>query len=203
MVDLTRGERGTRGTAEIRAAEADAAFQVLGMDFRENARPRRHDVAGHAGKAARRGRVHPPPQAAARAHALDQRPPSRSRRRGPAREAGDVPLPARPISRPKANRTRPCGSCISPRTGWSRATSTWTSPNFYEHKLRAARCYASQFHRPDSTEPKTFISRPEFWADLEARHRYNGYQIGVKYAEAFLVREKLEIDDPMSFFCGK
>lgn len=36
IVDLTRGELGTRGSAEIRHAEASAAAQVLGVAVREN-----------------------------------------------------------------------------------------------------------------------------------------------------------------------
>ncbi|MDM1044476.1 bacillithiol biosynthesis deacetylase BshB1 [Myroides sp. 1354] len=36
IVDLTRGELGTRGSAEIRAQEAAAAAQVLGVVVREN-----------------------------------------------------------------------------------------------------------------------------------------------------------------------
>ena len=36
IVDLTRGELGTRGSAEIRDAEAAAAAQVLGVHVREN-----------------------------------------------------------------------------------------------------------------------------------------------------------------------
>jgi len=36
IVDLTRGELGTRGSAELRAAEADAAAAVLGVAVREN-----------------------------------------------------------------------------------------------------------------------------------------------------------------------
>jgi bacillithiol biosynthesis deacetylase BshB1 len=36
IVDLTRGELGTRGTAEIRAREAAAAGEVLGVTYREN-----------------------------------------------------------------------------------------------------------------------------------------------------------------------
>src|SRR5262249_11716080 len=35
IVDLTRGEMGTRGTAEIRAAEAARAAEILGAEFRE------------------------------------------------------------------------------------------------------------------------------------------------------------------------
>ena len=36
IIDLTRGELGTRGTAEIRDAEAAAAAKILGIHFREN-----------------------------------------------------------------------------------------------------------------------------------------------------------------------
>jgi bacillithiol biosynthesis deacetylase BshB1 len=37
ILDLTRGETGTRGTPEVRAAEAGAAANVLGIAVRENA----------------------------------------------------------------------------------------------------------------------------------------------------------------------
>src|SRR4029079_7004946 len=36
IVDLTRGEMGTRGTPEIRDAEATAAAEVMGLEVREN-----------------------------------------------------------------------------------------------------------------------------------------------------------------------
>jgi bacillithiol biosynthesis deacetylase BshB1 len=36
ILDLTRGELGTRGTPEIRALEAEKAAQILGVSFREN-----------------------------------------------------------------------------------------------------------------------------------------------------------------------
>ena len=36
IVDLTRGELGTRGTAEIRDKESEAAAKILGVQFREN-----------------------------------------------------------------------------------------------------------------------------------------------------------------------
>ena len=38
IIDLTRGELGTRGTAESRDKEASAAGKVLGVDVRENLR---------------------------------------------------------------------------------------------------------------------------------------------------------------------
>ena len=36
VLDLTQGEMGTRGSAELRAAEADAAARVMGLAVREN-----------------------------------------------------------------------------------------------------------------------------------------------------------------------
>src|SRR5271156_5883709 len=36
VADLTRGELGTRGSAEIRAQEAAAAAEILGLTIREN-----------------------------------------------------------------------------------------------------------------------------------------------------------------------
>ena len=36
LVDLTRGELGTRGTAQIRLEEADSAAEIMGAEFREN-----------------------------------------------------------------------------------------------------------------------------------------------------------------------
>ena len=72
-------------------------------------------------------------------------------------------------------------------------------------KMSAIRAYASQFYRPDrpGSEPEpgeTLIGRPEFLELIEARDRRYGAQIGVKYGEAFLVREALRVDDPVVFF---
>src|SRR4051812_14221311 len=37
VLDLTRGELGTRGSAEIRSREAEVAAQIMGLTVRENA----------------------------------------------------------------------------------------------------------------------------------------------------------------------
>src|SRR6185436_16134024 len=36
IVDFTRGELGTRGNADLRKAEAEAASKILGLSVREN-----------------------------------------------------------------------------------------------------------------------------------------------------------------------
>lgn len=72
--------------------------------------------------------------------------------------------------------------------------------DFMEDKLEAVRAFTTQFHQPDSIEPQTFISRPEFLQELEAQNRYFGSLIGVRYAEPFVMREFLTIEDPVVYF---
>jgi bacillithiol biosynthesis deacetylase BshB1 len=77
----------------------------------------------------------------------------------------------------------------------------------HARKMDAIRAYGSQFHRPDPPGPPpgreagdTLISRPEFLDHIEVRDRRYGAQIGAKYGEPFLVRETLNVDDPVAFF---
>jgi len=72
--------------------------------------------------------------------------------------------------------------------------------DFYAQKILAAKAFTTQFYDPSSAEPSTYLSRPEFWEDLNARFRYFGMLIGVKYAEAFWMREKMRVDDPVKMF---
>lgn len=74
-----------------------------------------------------------------------------------------------------------------------------------DKKMAAIRAYASQFHIPGQADAgpgpgETLIGRPGFLELIEARDRRFGAQIGVKYGEPFLVREALKVDDPVAFF---
>ncbi len=76
----------------------------------------------------------------------------------------------------------------------------------FEQKMQAVRAYQSQFYRAEekaSSEPETAISHPAFLHHIEVRARQYGVYIGVKYAEPFLVREALAIDDPVALFDEK
>lgn len=58
----------------------------------------------------------------------------------------------------------------------------------FQIKIESAIAYSSQVHVPGispTNEPETRLSTPEFLEKLEARARYFGGLIGVKYAEAF------------------
>ena len=68
--------------------------------------------------------------------------------------------------------------------------------DYFDVKTAAIRAYSSQVFvkgKNDETEPATFISKPDFMEMLEARARYSGALIGVKYAEAYLAIEPVGI----------
>ncbi|MCX7929419.1 MAG: bacillithiol biosynthesis deacetylase BshB1 [Chlorobi bacterium] len=64
----------------------------------------------------------------------------------------------------------------------------------FDVKMEAIRAYASQVYVPEryqSNEPETVLSRPDFLEAITARARYWGSLIGTTYAEGFLTIEPL------------
>ena len=64
----------------------------------------------------------------------------------------------------------------------------------FEMKMKAINSYSSQFFNPKSTEPETFISKPGFIQYIESRAQFYGFQIGKQYGEPFFCEEKIELD---------
>lgn len=64
----------------------------------------------------------------------------------------------------------------------------------FETKMKAIRAYASQFHNPESKEPETFISGPDFISYIESRAHFYGFQIRKNYGEPFYCEEETELD---------
>lgn len=74
---------------------------------------------------------------------------------------------------------------------------------FHDRKVKAIQAYKSQFHNPEKDkygDEETNISRPEFLEAIITRAKQYGSYIGVKYGEPFLVREPMRLDDPVEFF---
>lgn len=65
----------------------------------------------------------------------------------------------------------------------------------FEIKMKAVRAHASQFHNPQSKEPETKLSRPDFLEIIETRCRYFGSKIGAKYGEPLISPFALGIDN--------
>ncbi len=73
----------------------------------------------------------------------------------------------------------------------------------FETKLKALMAYESQFGNPKDTNDSTYISGEPFLDLIETRSRYYGSKIGRKYGEAFLIKETLELQDPLTFLSSQ
>ena len=64
----------------------------------------------------------------------------------------------------------------------------------FDLKMKAVQAYSTQFHNPRSLEPETFISKPGFLNYIKSRAVFYGFQIGKNYGEAFFCEEEIEMD---------
>ncbi len=74
--------------------------------------------------------------------------------------------------------------------------------DFTRQRLDAIRCYGSQLFDPSSNEPPTKLSHPYFLERVENIHSFYGTLIGKKKGEAFHLKGVLEISDLVGHFTG-
>lgn len=200
LVECTRGELGTRGTPEMRAAEAQRAAEILGVTLRENL-----DMPDGAVAHTQQNILLV--VAAIRRHQprLMLIPPSFERHpdheavhrlaRAAAFTAGLANVHVEHNGKALAPHRPKAMFCFQQQYDLPQAPSFYVDiTNTWSDKLASIRAYASQFHVPEvyqSNEPQTFISRPGFVEELEARARYYGSRIGTTYAEAYLSVEPI------------
>jgi bacillithiol biosynthesis deacetylase BshB1 len=201
IVDLTRGERGSRGTAQTRAEEAVRASALLGLAERETLefpdtelRPTlelRKAVVG----AIRRHRprivlapapqdLHPDHAAAGTAVREAYYPSGMKHFDAP----GEPHRPAH-VFHYFMHDEQPTPLVVD-------VTPVW------ERRMEVARCYASQLDGAEGAAGAfpTLISRPDFLDRIEARARVWGRRAGVTFGEPLLVQDALAICDPAMLF---
>jgi bacillithiol biosynthesis deacetylase BshB1 len=190
VVDATRGELGSRGTPAIRAAEAAAAAEALGIATRENLGL----PDGHL-------RADDTDQRAAIVDCLRRlRPGVVLAMHGHARHPDHIALAALVAGAIKAAalhglRTASAAPAHSGMRLWWFEAELRIDPDLlvpaeavdWQRKLDAIRCYGSQLHQPGSAAPATTIAAPGFVDDIDLRGRYWGRQCGATFAEAFAV----------------
>jgi len=60
-----------------------------------------------------------------------------------------------------------------------------------EQKMEAIKAFSSQFYDPNSKEPETVLTKPEFLTHIKERCATWGYTIGAKYAEGFMAQKSI------------
>ena len=197
VLDMSRGEMGTRGTPEIRAIDALEAARVMGLDARLNLEQADGQIA--VDEETRRAMVRVlrsrAPKVLFTSH-WDDPHPDHAATSGLVREA------ARLATIRRYDEQSGMAAIKMPAIAHA-VYSRLVIPSFIvdvsefaEGKMNAIRAYASQFYSAQSKEPATRISEHGFLKQIEDRMSYYGSLIGVEAGEAFYVREALNVDDP-------
>lgn len=198
VLDMTRGEMGTRGTPEVRAEEARRAAQILKLDVRLNLeQPDGHVWLNEEARTSlvRVIRTHKP-KVIFTAHWDDPHPDHAATCRI-VREAARLASMRRYDEEAGLEAARMPSLAHSVFSRRLIPSFIVDVSDFVEEKMRAIQAHESQFFRADSQEPETRISEKGFLQQIEWRMRYYGSLIGAAAGEAFYVREALNVEDPV------
>jgi len=200
IIDLTKGELGTRGTAETRKKEADKAAKILGVEFRENMNFLDGFIVNdkaHQLEIIKVIRKYQPEIVLC--NAVDDRHTDHGKASQLVSDAcflsglvkietnSDVSNTSQAPWRPKS---------IYHYIQWKTL-----EPDFVvdislqiDQKMASVLAYATQFYNPNSKDPETPISSKNFVDSIRYRAADLGRLTGVSYAEGFNVERLPAID---------
>ena len=198
ILDLTQGEMGTRGSAEIRAAEAERAAKVLGVTVRENLELPDANITNELAtreklvRAIRRLR----PRVVI-APAIEGRHPDHRVTSQLVRDACFLSGLAKYAPGTEKHRPHKILHCLTYRQDFVRPSFVVDVSEDFEKKLEAVRCYASQFE--GATQAGEVYPNGETLEDVIRHHgRYYGTLIRRGYGEPYFTTELMVVDDVMS-----
>jgi len=200
IIDLTQGEMGTRGTIETRCNEASEAAKIIGVHVRENLKLRDgfflNDETNQF-KLIKSIRQYQPEIVIG--NVLEDRHPDHGR-------AGNLIYDACFLSGLSKIETKNDDGSLQekwrPKYLFHYLQDRFYEPDLivditevWEQRLESIKAYKTQFHNTDSQEPQTYISSPEFLEAIIARARLLGKRIGVQFAEGFISKKNIGIDN--------
>ena len=198
IIDLTKGELGTRGNATIRIKEALLAKDILGASIRENlgmqdgffVNDQTHQTA--IIKIIRQYRP-----TIILCNAPEDRHPDHGKA---AKLVADAAFLAG-LVKIQTTHDGMDQAPWRPSQVFHYIQSRNLKPNFVvdisahiNKKMESILAYSSQFFNPDSIEPNTFISSNAFLEFVKGRAKEFGQQIGVAYAEGFISEKMIGIN---------
>lgn len=200
IIDLTRGELGTRGSAEIRDEEAAAAAKILGVHHRENLKMA-DGFFTHSEENIRKiivvlRKFRP---SVLLANAVEDRHPDHGRS---AKLVADAAFLAGLQKIETQDENGNLQKAFRPTQVFHYVQDRVLNPDFvfdvtpfYEKKMDSIRAYRTQFYSADSSEPSTYISSPQFLETVKGRDMMMGKKIGVLYGEGFNTEKTIGIQD--------
>lgn len=200
IVDLTRGELGTRGTAETRDTEAADSAKILGLHARENLGFKDgffQNDESHQLEVIRMIRKYQPEIILC--NAFRDRHPDHGR-------ASKLATDSVFLSGLPKIKTQEYGidqEAWRPRLLLHYIQDQYIQPDviiditpYIETKIKSIQAFKTQFFNPEAEEgPATYISSPEFFESVIGRAREMGKSIGATYAEGFTSHKLLGVDN--------
>jgi N-acetylglucosamine malate deacetylase 1 len=208
IVDLTRGEKSSRGTPGTRTQETEAASRALGLALRENLALPDGWVHPWAGFEAPEREAEAP--VARVVEVLRRLRPELvlvpwEEERHPDHAATSA-LVTRALFFAGVRHFAPGLPPFAPRQVLYYPMRHLAEPSVvvdvteaYPRKLSAVHCYASQV-QPSPGAPPTLVGSALSLSSLEARDRFYGAQVGVAHGEPYVLREVLGLADPLDHF---
>ena len=198
IIDLTRGELGTRGTAETRQKEAFKASIVLKTEVRENLDIPDGNIQRSKEnilKIVKEIRKYKPKIIFA--PYFNDRHPDHIHASQLVKEAMFASGLPKVVIKDKGVSLaayRPGKLFYYMQTYTFKPTFIIDISKYFKTKMDAVKAYSTQFYDPKSSEPETFISNPDFLNYIESRAKFYGFQIRKNYGEPFFCEEDIELD---------
>jgi bacillithiol biosynthesis deacetylase BshB1 len=200
IIDLTRGELGTRGTAFTRKEESRDAAKILGITARDNLEMADgffSEDEENKKKIITVLRKYRPEIILC--NAPDDRHPDHGRS---ARLVSDAAFLSGLIKVATTDSEGNPQEAWRPKFVFNYIQDLYFKPDFvidisdyFDKKIEAIKAFKTQFYQAGSgdNEPQTYISSPEFLESIIYRAKMYGKMIGVKYAEGFLSKKMIGI----------
>ncbi len=198
IVDLTRGELGTRGSADLRDQEAAASAQILGVAVRENLRFRDGFFANdeaHKLEVIKMIRKYQPEIVLC--NAIEDRHIDHGKGSQLVSDAcflsGLMKIETE-LDGQTQQTWRP--KLVYHYIQWNDSKPDFVVDitGFTDTKVSSILAYRSQFYDPNSTEPESPITSKNFLESLNYRSRDFGRLVGVEHAEGFTVERYLAVN---------
>jgi bacillithiol biosynthesis deacetylase BshB1 len=203
IVDLTRGELGTRGSADLRDKEAEASAKLLGVAKRVNLNlgDGFFEINQDSLTAIIQQIRFFQPEIVF-ANAIRDRHPDHGRGSKIVKRAVFLSGLIKIETTLDGKKQEPW----RPKALYHYIQDNFIEPDFvvdvsgYEEiKMKSIACFSSQFYDPRSNEPETSISGPEFMTHIKSRMTQMGRYIHVKSGEGFTADRPLGIANPLLF----
>jgi bacillithiol biosynthesis deacetylase BshB1 len=192
IVDLTRGELGSRGSAEIRDQEAADAAQLMGLAIRENLSFRDGFFLNdefHQLKIIEKIRQYRPEIVLC--NAVSDRHPDHGK--GSQLVSTACFLSGLIKIKTEQEPWRPKAVYHYIQDYYHPADFVVDISGFMQRKLAVIQCFKSQFYDPNASLPETPISSKAFLDFLESRAREMGRPAGFEFGEGFTVERNVGV----------